>query len=616
MAQIPVVKLQNPQLDIVPREFQVELGPAQNTYQRFNALSGGGNQVTFNFTTPNTSTGFSRRVWVRYTVKIDCSSGAGGGIPYSEFSNADSGFRAYPLTSTMDSVALKLNNYTFTINLDDVVHALSVYGNDNTEREHLQGYSPSAPDQFWTYDTAAPYNEFTTAARGPFSNYGDKEDQTSRDFQTWIKDVQFVSFVPVAGVAPPGNELVSSVIVELWEPLLIAPLNSGRRDVTALFGIQTVDLVIVHSNLNRMLAGKFNFPANMQVKIVDPSLPLPSIYVQFLSPQQTQEIPSVLVYPTWQINRFITAQNNQHPRNFKPYVRTSPEPVPVKYTINAITFNSIPDRLFIFAQQPKSIKMSGLPAQVLQEPDCWGRIESIQINFDNQTGILSSADEKDLHWISCSNGSQQTWSEWHWFRGSVLCLQMGKDIPLPLLAAPGSRGVWQFSCELTVRNLRPGYNTTLSAADPTEFNIYTIPLHNGVLTINDSICTTDVGFLTMTDLANAEMAAPGTVAEYQAMVGGSFKSFLGSLWSGIKRAAPVVRDVVGAVSKGAQALAPALASSGDPRAQAVGKALAVGAPVVASVTDALKPRGKGRSGGMLSGGKLVSGRTLSSRARR
>lgn len=619
MAQIPVVKLQDPQLDIIPREFQVMLGPAENNYQKFNALQGGGNQVNFNITTPATSIGVSRRALLRYIVKVDCTRYPGdlinpaGSIPYSTFDTEVNGYRAHPLSSTMESVSLKLNNYTFTITLDDVVHALSVYGNDNLEREMLMGYAPTAPDQFATYDSAS-YPD-VLGVRQPFADYGTKEDATTRKFETWVKDYVFnPADVPAPGLNPAPNARVLSFTAEFWENILISPLNSSARDVTALFGIQTIDLVIVHSNLNRMLAGVFPvaFANYLDVQITGSGVTSQQLFLQFLSPQQTQEIPSVLVYPTWNINRYLTADTQQLDRNFKPYIRAQPEGNGTvhEYNVNAINFNSIPDRVFIYAQQPRARKMNADSNICLKEPDVWGRIEKISINFDNKIGILSSAMEKDLHWISCSNGSQQTWNAWHWYQGSVLCLQFGKDIPLSLLAAPGSRGVWQFSCTLTVRNLRPGYNA-VGLPDPNEYTIYTIPVTNGVLTVNDSVVSTDVGFLTMADLANAQMAPAGTYAEYQALSGGSFKSFMGNLWSGIKRAAPVIRDVVGTAAKVASQIAPMLAQSGPPQLRPAAAAVSQFAPVVAGVADSLRPRGRGKSGGA-----AMPKRTLSARARR
>jgi hypothetical protein len=80
------------------------------------------------------------------------------------------------------------------------------------------------------------------------------------------------------------------------------------------------------------------------------------------------------------------------------------------------------------------------------QPDSFLCIAGVSINFNNQSGILSSATQQDLFRYSVENGSNQSYSEWIGAAnvpdnvsgcgrriatsGSLLILEFGKDIQL------------------------------------------------------------------------------------------------------------------------------------------------------------------------------------------
>ena len=78
-------------------------------------------------------------------------------------------------------------------------------------------------------------------------------------------------------------------------------------------------------------------------------------------------------------------------------------------TINNIQLNQVPDRFRIFARK----RLSDQEASNSRDSNSFFKINSVSINFNNASGLLSSATTQDLWRMSGANGSKQSWYEFN-----------------------------------------------------------------------------------------------------------------------------------------------------------------------------------------------------------
>jgi hypothetical protein len=271
----------------------------------------------------------------------------------------------------------------------------------------------------------------------------------------------------------------------------------------------------------------------------------------------------------------------------------------IKVNYNNITLHECPKRMYIYArsdlasQREEVGKQNGAvspasPQDAIASSDYFMNIDSISFNFDSQDGRLSTLDSYDLWRLSVNNGYKRSYIAWRSKIGSVLCLEMGKDLALSPLIAPGVRGNFQLSFELGLKDIRDQARTTapndFRGTAPVPFKLYLIVVPTGVMTIENQLISISVGSITEEQVLTAPWADAGMRAEYRGMYGGNFFK---NIWSGIKKAAKFAKPILGPL---AGLAAQALSSSADPRAQTAGR-------VLGAVTGAMSGKGGRRSGG-------------------
>lgn len=609
---IPVAKITDPLLDIVDRMYLAKQGAASVTHQQVQAVSYSDAQVRWSVYTPSVNIGVDRRFYVEQDFVVTLGTftagpNAGAYPLFGEVFGNDGGLRQLPLTSCLESVQLKLNNSTVSINLDDTIHALMRYGSSPQERNHYMTGSPSCPDQFPEFANAGGAFEVSVAGgRNPFSEYVTKEEEITRGFKVWVTSV---SFAPPPAIA----NTVTSFTLKVREPIFIPPLNWSEREVLCLFGIQTIDVTFSYSDLQKLLEGAFNvagFPYSASVSNL-PNTP-PRLHLFYVSPQINMAIPKLLHYPYYELGRYITSAGAAQAANPFPMLRggtpfTVPGGVSGQVSVNNIQLQSIPKRIYIYVQENKG---TGL-IDPKSRPNVWARIDRISVNWNSVAGKLSTAESYDLYRMSVKNGLEMTWLQWSRFCGSVLCIEPPTDLGLSPLEASGSRGSYQLQFQLDYTNLQNR---------PVTYQVYSLVVAEGFMTINDSLVSQDVGVLTETAIADAPTMPPGTMAEVTNMYGGGF---WGDLWKGIKKGAKFIGKVgktaLGVAGKVAPIVGTVARMIPHPVAQTVANVAPVAGQVAGQVSNLLP--GGYLSGGRVSGGRRARGgaamsrRGLSARAR-
>lgn len=591
---VPVVKVQDPTLDVVDRIYYAKMGALSATHNQIQAISASDSQVVFNTTTPSVNVGVDRRMYVEYLFTVTSSSPAvakAEDLPAALFST-NRGLRQFPVASSVESYQLKLNNSTITINMEDMVHALHRYGSSPQERNCYMSGSPSMPDEFWLFDEFNPAlppsrsGAIISGARQPFSEYATNIREASRNLKVWVESVTYKA-------APNANE-VASFTLRVREPVFIPPLNWSENDVLCLFGIQTIDLIANHSSLQRVLEGTLN-NADYTVSLNNTK---PLLHLYYVSPQINQEIPRLLHYPFYEIGRYISngatlTQGNQG----MVIGATIPATARGTTNVNNITLHSIPKRLYIYVQQRK-----GATVERFRQADLWARIDRIRINWDNMAGKLSTAESYDLYRMSVKNGLDMSWAQWSRFCGSVLCIEPATDLGLSPLEASGSRGNYQFSYQIDYTSIRPSQNGLEAPPVSTDYDVYTLAVNEGFLTINDSVVSQDTGVLTERSISEANWAPAGTYNEIKNLYGGSFA---GDIWKAVKKGVRGLAEVVKVGAPIVSQVAPLFGAKG----QKVGKMADIASGVASGISSKLDGSGR-RKGGAIASRKSLADRAM------
>jgi hypothetical protein len=212
-------------------------------------------------------------------------------------------------------------------------------------------------------------------------------------------------------------------------------------------------------------------------------------------------------------NRYITSVGQtvaDNAEGFPPNVGLSNSTTSTwTQSTNSITLSSIPDKLIICVRIAPS-------AQNMYQPDAYLPISNISINFNNQAGLLSTASQYQLHNMSVRNGLLASFDETRGYScngsayqttntdwsangiaisfpktcGTVLCLAMGKDIPLSeMWYSAGSIG--SFVLQMTLS----GYSMFEGTLNPDEFEVLIIPVFSGCVVMDAGSSSTFTGLL-------------------------------------------------------------------------------------------------------------------------
>ncbi len=583
------------------------------TAAQFKAISESISSHTYNIQIPSMETLVDRRVMWKSTVKFNVSvqfKATVGNPTYTPANKYDftplgyggpnivnlltsSSISPFPLHNLTSVLTSTINNTSVSINMQDVLSFLLRF----YDKKELVKYNSTCPTQ---YDLTGNYNSAF---------------QTLYDTNAGIQNLQS-DFVPRGSLQPDSVEIISPIIpspaVPLAdgtvityqitftsvEPLLLSPwmFNNPSNNNGALYGLQNLNFVMNIGNANRLWRTNMNTTTPVPAPtglgnnlFLYQSSNLVSfsnseLHFMFLTPHPSDLLPSRCVSPFYEVPRYIT------PQNFTSAVAiTKPALYETKeFMSQSLQLNQIPDKLIIGLRK-------SLASQTANDPDCWFPITSVNLQFNNQAGLLSSATPSDLFRMSCDAGYNGSYYEWSGqasqsnktsgslintdgivrMSGSVVILDFATAIQLPEdFYSCGSLGNFNLQVKVNATN-----NSGQVFNNPNSLELVVITLNSGVFVCERGTSQVYTGILSKQDVLDASAQVAVSKGEVQRLVGGGFWDTLKSFVSPI-------------VSIGKTLATPAkviLSSVPDPRAQAA-----------ASVLGAL---GAGQSGGGMSGGR-------------
>jgi hypothetical protein len=237
-----------------------------------------------------------------------------------------------------------------------------------------------------------------------------------------------------------------------------------------------------------------------------------------LQPEQYAKISAKNVLPYLDIPRYIWQVGNIAP--FAGLITPTSTGQTVQFS--NVQLNQIPDLMIIVCRKQ-------MATQNWENSSSFLAINSISMNFNNQSGILASATPMQLFLISQKNGSSQTWLEYlgnaynnnnasgqgnpESTIGSMLVLNPSVDFGLLSMYSASSGG--QFNCQFSLNVMNQGGETI-----PCE--IVLMCVNSGLFITENGTSSTQTGILTKQLVLDTKSRSSNVDTNmYQRIIGGS-----------------------------------------------------------------------------------------------
>ena len=547
-------------------KYAVVKGGSNMTCSRFNAIGGGPftSTINFNIQVPSQETVISRNALIQATMTFSISGAtiatatqvtdADTGINYLfNYGGVDS-FGPFPFHQCVNSTQWTINNNTVSQNTRDIL-AVICRIHDKRWLSRYNGMTPTMFDSYYYppnlsagYVSTITGNIIINNPATAFTGMSLDNDLISRGaFPISISTDP--ALVSGANYNVAGTSRIIYIQITVTEPVLVSPWTFAGDDGQGMYGIQNLNAVY---NLNQSAVTALRFGNSYnRFPTVNNAIVLPTVQLvrvdsailllQFLTPHPSDLMPSRNVLPYYELPRYITPG---------PLV---PAGLNRTITSQSLQLNQIPDKIYIAVGKP-------VGARTVVDNDAWLTITGISINWNNSSGLLSSATQQDLWRMSVENGINQNWLEWSGVAqsrplvsataqqsltqtltcGSVLCLEFGKDIELKDdYYAPGSLGNFQLQFNVNVTNQT---STDIPAGS---VQILTIIQNSGVFSLERGVASSYLGILTKSDVLEASRTQAHAYSSALRMVGGGeTPSFASRLLSTLGRLAPAGLDLM------------------------------------------------------------------------
>ena len=463
-------------------DFGVLNGPAQKTCVTSTANSRGNSTLSFNVAVPSQNTLVDRQILLQvpmtFTVEYQVET-AGEECEFSYGQN--DAFQAFPMASIMTSLQSTINNTTVSNEVNYSLPAL-LKVNEVEEVMKYDGMSPCYPDR--TFFNYADGKDTNANPLSGYLNMGMNTNLVPRGcFPVSITRVvtQADGVTPVV-VAPEsrvavnaGDRFFFTVQAVVTEPLFCSPfIWSGLHDnqSMAFLGINTIGLNINIDTSYRRLWSTMSAPVSQGGQYVGIRAGnFDQTNTEFFSGSPYGAVTQKSSFPSLLLT-YLTSQPSQvmDVRNVIPYMSMESKLTSTSggmlggasMTIQSSTFtlNQVPDSILIYAQKKWSKKNPS-------DSNSFLAIKGLNVNFNNQAGLLSSASPEQLWRMSQKNSSNQTWIEFVGqasgadldgtgkrvpTTGSMLVVSPAMDFSLVDWLSAGSLGQYQFQCEVQVYN--------------------------------------------------------------------------------------------------------------------------------------------------------------------
>ena len=571
------VLIEDPRLLVTDQvKYGVIKGGANITQTQYKAISQTNSQIIFNCPVPSENIILDRKILFGSTVTLNFTiTDVNNALPTTQAGNVSvpvfqyaktEALQVFPLQSLMSVMTATINNTSVNINLQDVLPSIMLL-NESDELFEYNGTTNTLVDDTWLN-----YPDGVLSTSNPLGGYENTDYAMSKIGRGCLPvTIQGINGQPIHtfianGNAGSNNNFVKAqgstnnvwtfqLVFRVVEPLLLSPWIFGnpKHNSQGIYGLQNLNFQFNVGSTNRVFSsamaatsyvvgGNTVYPLQYQISLPSTNAFQNTVlYTTYLTPQPSQLLKSRNVVPYYEVPRYLSTSGSNV--TIAPSVIADGATVDFT-TITGVTLstgtitsqtlqlNQIPDKLIINVRVPMS-------QQTCANSTSFASIYGIQLNFNNQSGLLSTFSQYDLYRISKENGSTQSWPNFCGFSntwsalnlggyyrpvpttGSLLVLEFGKDIQLPDYYAPGCLGNFNLQFTLQIYN----QSLTQPLVNP---ELVIITLNSGVLVNDRGTSNIYTGLLNREDVLKTSSEQPYTRSDVVRLVGGSVNERLKS----------------------------------------------------------------------------------------
>jgi len=472
------------------------------THQRNNVVAASTTSLVFNVQVPSLQTVIDRRVMLGadITLKISGNAGSVAGTKLVNYGTTDA-LAPFPFHQMMSTMTSTLNSSSVSVNVPDILAPfLKLH-----DKRQLNKYNSSTTT---LTDIFSKYSDATTLNSNPLGSATDfNYDDAFRPNGSW----ELLSWGPTAAMGrvdqPDANNTTQDFYVKFHvdEPLLfLSPFTyTTESNTQGMYGIQNMNFQFQLQGATR--AWRSTGPSNKTVSLVA----IDGAYLDFIfiNGHPSDLLPSKNIVPYLEYPRYISGGQILPGPTVAPVPLTT-NPPQATWTSQALTLNVIPDKLVIYARSRSTTSSC-------TNTDKFLGIDSVNISFNNSSGILASAHQRALWAMSHENGSNQSWEEFRGFIskattagaskgvpttlstvGSVLVLTLGKDIQLVQdYISAGSIGNYSLQVKCNVYNPE--------GVEILDGELVIVAINSGIVVLEQGVSSIFTGILTKEDVLKA-----------------------------------------------------------------------------------------------------------------
>ncbi len=530
-------------------------GGSKISYKAYTSTSISSSSIQFSCPPPSGNIIVNRRVMahvpIRLTITGRVITSNGAFVPNSVLLNQNfDAPRQFPFSQGLDSLQVGINNDSVSINMSDVVGTLLRYNIDDKLRTREYSMSPNYPDQSFNYADLQGTN------RNPLGNYanGHQGDAIPRGGFPFV----LVANPVVVPAVAPGTSAVAIVDFFVCEELFLSPFfwgcegnnnqgfyNVNSMDFNLTFLAQCGFRMWSHSAAPIATSGAITVTSVIDSISVQfngfapafsyPSHSMPQLLFEYYTPNlltKQQLSPNLPIsYSYFDILRFPSDLGTMTFASGVNIVQS-----------NNIQLNQIPRRMYIFGRPSNAVLQSRADIT-----DTFLVINSVSIQWANQSTLLSSATQNQLFMENVKNHSEQSWNEWSGLglqnsaflgtagaslfgaTGGPLCLSFGDTIQLESNECPGMQGQYQIQVQVGLSNMNSS-----GSWDNLQMSLYLVFAMEGVLTISQlGACVHQLGVVSKMDVLEVQDQPGLNYRDVQRVNGGDFLDSLANFGSRI-----------------------------------------------------------------------------------
>jgi len=557
LERINPITVHDPRIIQSDRTFPVLKGGEQVLYKIYTTTNISSSSITFHCPPPSANLYVDRRIHLRVPVRVTVPVIASGLINSTYVvSNGGFAIRSFPLQKAMETVQMTINNQAMSINIGDILSALEHYNSslklNSIDYSKCASYPASLCQQF---------GDIRGLSRSPL---------LPNSMSAHMNVPRSAPFTAVTNAVTSGNATGATVVIDFvsCEPLFLSPLFWGESSLnnSGFYGVKTMDFTFnfVGNAGNRMIAvdpyllytagdvtgtrddtvacaatfNSFNPAFSYSTEAV------PALLFQYITPQLVDRgnaMQQVLNYPFSNIERYPNDSGTV------PTAVASGLPTGQQTVINSsnVQLSSIPTKIYIFARA-NNTQMQLNPFS----PDCFMRLDSLNLQWGNRSGLLAQASRQQLYDISVRAGCTQSYADWaglpqaanigadradftagkqiglvtqqYYGTGTIMAIDP-VDLGLDSVDAPGK--LEQITLQIN------GTYAWLGNTVPNGVTQYVVCVSAGVFTLFNGQASSLIGVLNSNDILNSHAQSGAQMLNYfdtKQVYGGGFLSDLAS----------------------------------------------------------------------------------------